>query len=115
MADVAPKNGEFLEGKLWFQRKGSTLTLGLTNLAVEEVGSVESVELPDEGDDFDKGDVVATISGSNESLEVTTPAAGIIREVNSSLQEEPDRVSEDPLEEGWLVKIEIQDMSDLKE
>src|SRR4051794_29408217 len=115
MADVAPKNGEYLEGKLWFHRKGLVLTVGLTNVAVEEVGSVESIEFPDEGDDFDKGEVVATVDGSHGKIEVISPAAGIIQEINSAAQEEPDMVSEDPLEEGWLIKLEIQDSTDLKE
>jgi glycine cleavage system H protein len=115
MAEIAPKNGEFLEGKLWFQRKGSVVTVGLTSVAVEEVGSVEAIEFPDEGDDFDKGDVVVTVSGSQGKIEVITPAAGIIQDVNAAAQEDPDMVTEDPLEEGWLVKMEIQDTSDLKE
>jgi len=115
MSEVAPKNGEFLEGKLWFQRKGSVLTVGLTSMAVEEVGSVESIEFPDTGDDFDKGEVVATIDGSNGKIEVIAPAAGIVHEVNEAAQGEPDMVTEDPLEEGWLFKLEIQDTSDLKE
>lgn len=115
MSDIAPKNGEYLEGKLWFHRKGTTVTLGLTNAAIEEIGQVESLELPDEGDDFDKGDVVVTVDGTQGKLEVIAPAAGIIHEINEAAQEEPDMVSEDPLEEGWLIKLEIQDTSDLKE
>jgi glycine cleavage system H protein len=115
MSDVAPKSGEFLEGKLWFHRKGTTLTLGLTNLAIDEVGTVQSIEFPDEGDDFDKGDVVVTVDGSNGSLEVVCPAAGLVEEINESAKNEPEMVTEDPLEEGWLIKLEIQDTSDLKE
>lgn len=115
MSDIAPKNGEFQDGKLWFRRKGSTLTVGLTDVGVEDIGTAESVELPDSGDDFDKGDIVVTVSGSNGSVEVSTPAAGIIQEINENLQDEPDSVTEDPLEEGWLFKLEIQDTSDLKE
>jgi glycine cleavage system H protein len=46
---------------------------------------------------------------------VTTPASGIVQEVNEAAKDEPDMVSEDPLEEGWLVKLEIEDTSDLKE
>ncbi len=115
MASVAPKSGEFVDGKFWFTRKGSLVTVGLTNLGLEEVGSVESLELPLEGDDFVKGDIIATLQGSNGQLEVVTPASGIIQEINDAARQEPDRVSEDPLEEGWLVKLEIQDFSDLKE
>ena len=115
MAEAAPRNGEYLDGKLWFLRKGSIVTVGLTDSAIEEVGSVQSIEFPSEGDDFDKGDVVVTVDGSQGKLEVITPAAGVIQEINEAAQSEPDRVSEDPLEEGWLVKLEIQDSSDLKE
>lgn len=114
-ADIAPKNGEFLEGKLWFHRKGAIVTLGMTNLAVEEVGQVQSIEFPDEGTDFGKGDTVLTIDGTNGKLEVVAPATGIVSEVNEAAKEEPDMVSEDPLEEGWLIKLEIEDTSDLKE
>ena len=115
MADVAPKNGEYLDGKMWFQRKGSVITLGLTSHAMEELGSVESVEMPDEGDDFEKGEVILTVQGTNANLEVTTPASGLIQEINEAAAGDPDRITEDPLEEGWLVKVEIQDQTDLKE
>jgi glycine cleavage system H protein len=114
-ADIAPKYGEFLDGKLWFQRRANIITLGITSLAVEEIGEVQSIEFPDEGTDFIKGDTVVTIDGSNGKLEVISPAAGIVQEVNEEAKEEPDMVSEDPLEEGWLVKLEIEDTSDLKE
>ncbi|MDR3608632.1 MAG: glycine cleavage system protein H [Oligoflexia bacterium] len=115
MAKAGPKSGEFNEGKFWFYRKNSVLTVGLTSLATDEIGQVESIEFPDEGGDFVKGDVVVTIEGSSGRLEVTTPASGIIHEINEQAKAEPDIVSEDPLEEGWLVKLEIQDASDLQE
>ena len=115
MSDIAPKNGEFLDGKLWFSRKGTLLTLGMTSMAVEEIGSVESLEFPDEGDDFEKGDIVVTAFGSNGKVEIVTPATGIIQEINEAAKEQPEMVSEDPLEEGWLIKLEIQDTTDLKE
>lgn len=115
MSDVAPKNGEFSDGKLWFHRKGTTVTVGMTSLAIEEIGSVQSLEFPNEGDDFQKGDIVMTVDGTNGKFEVLTPATGIVQEINEAAKEEPDMVSDDPLEEGWLVKLEIEDTSDLKE
>ena len=115
MSETAPKRGEFLEGKLWFQRRGITVTVGMTNAAIEDLGEVETVEFPDEGEDFDKGEVIVTVEGTHGKLEITTPAAGVVQEVNAAAVDEPDILSEDPLEEGWLVKLEIQDSSDLKE
>lgn len=115
MAEAAPKNGEYLEGKLWFARRGSLLTIGLTSAAIDQVGDVEGVEFPDEGDDFDKGDVALTIEGTKGSFEVTVPAAGTVNELNEVVSASPEVISEDPLEEGWLLKMEIQDPSDLTE
>src|SRR5262245_18598694 len=106
MAEVAPKHGEYLDGKLWFQRKGTTVTLGLTNSGIEDVGNVQGIDFPEEGLDFEKGEVIITLDGSNGSFEVTAPASGIVQEVNEAAKAEPDMISEDPLEEGWLVKIE---------
>ncbi len=115
MAEVAPKNGEFFEGKFWFERKGSLLTLGLTQLALEDVGVIRRVEFPADGDDFEKGEIVVTVEGSAGKLDLITPAAGIVQEINEAAQQEPEIVTEDPCEEGWLIRLEIQDTSDLKE
>lgn len=115
MSEAAPKEGEFAEGKLWFTRRLSAVTVGLTDLAIEEIGSVERVELPEDGDDFSKGDVVATVEGSSGTLEVIAPASGLIAEINENAKKSPEVVSEDPLEEGWLFKLTIEDPSELKE
>lgn len=115
MSDAAPKNGEYLDGKLWFSRKLSMVTIGLTSHAIEEIGAVQGIEFPEEGLDVEKGEVILTVEGTNSNFEVTAPASGIVQEVNEAAKDEPDMVSDDPLEEGWLVKIEIQDKSDLKE
>ena len=112
---TAPKEADYQEDKAWFTRKLTHVTLGLTVLAIEEIGEVESVELPTKGEDFENGEILATIKGSLGAFELTAPATGSIEEVNESLQTNPEVVSEDPLEEGWIVKLEIQDKTDLHE
>jgi glycine cleavage system H protein len=112
---IPPKYSEYDENKFWFKRKLTSLTLGITSQAADEIGEVQSVEFPEEGADLAKGEVVVTVEGTHGTLEVTTPAAGIVEIVNEALKEEPQLVSEDPGEEGWLVKLEIEDKSELKE
>lgn len=111
----APKEGEFQEGKLYFTRRGGVVTIGLLSAGIEETGEVESVELPSVDDRFDKDDVVATIDGNNGSMEITVPAGGTIVAVNENLQTAPELASEDPMETGWLLEIEITDPSELME
>lgn len=106
---------DFNDGKLWFQKKSNILTIGITLDALDDVGDIEGVNLPNEGDDFDKDDVIAEIDGSSDTLKVYTPAAGFVTEVNAAVSDDTQILNEDPIDEGWLVKIEIQDESDLKE
>ncbi|MEW6057649.1 MAG: glycine cleavage system protein H [Bdellovibrionota bacterium] len=106
---------EFNDGKLWFQKKSNILTLGITLDGLDETGEVEGIHLPEEGDDFDKDDVICEIDGAEGALKVYTPAAGFVTEVNTALADDTQILNEDPIDEGWLVKIEIQDDSDLKE
>lgn len=106
---------EYNEGKLWFHKKSNTVTIGITLNALDELGEVEAVNLPSEGDDFDKDDVVCELDGSDGSIKVYAPAAGFVAEVNSAVGDDVQIINEDPIDEGWLVKLEIQDESDLKE
>lgn len=106
---------EFNDGKLWFQKKNNILTIGLTLDGLDDVGDVEGVNFPSEGDDFDKDDVICEVDGSDGAIKVYTPAAGFVVEVNGPVVDDAQILNEDPIDEGWLVKLEIQDESDLKE
>jgi glycine cleavage system H protein len=111
----APKEGEYQEGKVWFTRRGGVITIGLTSSAIEDLGEVESVELPSVDDHFEKDDVVLTIEGTNGSMEVTVPAGGNVVGTNENLQTAPELASEDPVETGWLIELELQDPTELME
>ncbi|MCM0606436.1 MAG: glycine cleavage system protein H [Xanthomonadaceae bacterium] len=111
----APRSGEYMDGQAWFTRKQTVLTIGVTNAGLEDIGEVESITLPEEGDDLTKSEVAVTIEGTSGTLELITPAAGLVHAANVRLAGSPETLSEDPLEEGWLVKIEIEDPTDLKE
>jgi glycine cleavage system H protein len=113
MSKSTSKGCEYSNGNLWFEQQDAIITLGITSFAVNALGSVESIHLPDEGEVFLKGEVVATIEGNRSSLEMVTPAAGVVEAVNRILTEEPDRVIEDPLEEGWLLKFKIKNEEEL--
>lgn len=106
---------EYNEGKLWFQKKSDSVIVGVTLAALDEIGDVDAVDFPSQGDDFDKDDVVCELDGSGGSLKLYAPAAGFVAEINTAVADDINLLNEDPLDEGWLVKIEIQDETDLKE
>ena len=106
---------EYDEGRFWFHHKDGVVTLGLTVTAIDEIGSIDSVSLPADGDDFDKSDIVCEVEGEEGKVALSAPAAGFVTEVNTSVESDTAILAEDPIDEGWLVKLEIQDETDLKE
>lgn len=109
-----PKDGEFDQGRLWFSRRGNVLTIGLTSRAIETLGDLETIDVPEEGDRFSAGDDFVTIEGTRGSLEISLPMPGLVIEVNPTTSD-PVAIAEDPLDEGWLVKYQIEDLEMLLE
>src|SRR5689334_22640938 len=95
MTETIPKKGEFLDGKLWFHRVNSTITVGLTDSAIEEIGSVEAIDFPGEGESFESGSVILSVDGTHGKLDVLAPADGTVQEINEILNDEPDMIAED--------------------
>ena len=106
--------GEFEKGQLWYSRRGNVLTIGLTNSAIDKLGDLEEITLPEEGDLFDAGDDIVVVEGTRGSVEVVLPTKGVVLLVNPAASD-PVAVSEDPLEEGWLVKYQVDDLESLLE
>jgi glycine cleavage system H protein len=96
---------EYDEGRIWFRKSGGTITVGLTEKALEEIGAVQRVQLPVEGDEVTQDDVVAEIEGARVNFEVIAPLDGGVIAVNELLAEDFDSLQGDPLDEGWLFKL----------
>ena len=86
--------------------KGDVCTVGLTDYAIEQLGDIVFLELPEVGDEFSKGDTFANIESVKAASEIYMPISGKIVEVNSTLVEAPESLNEDCYENGWLVKVE---------
>jgi glycine cleavage system H protein len=99
---------EYDDGRIWFRKKGGLVTVGLTEKGLEEIGGIQSVSLPAEGEDLFQDDVICEIEGEKLNFELISPVDGGVAEVNEALIEEPSLLKEDPLDEGWMVKIRVQ-------
>ena len=83
-----------------------TCTIGLTDYAVEQLGDIVFLELPEVGSEFKKGETFATIESVKAASEIYLPVSGKVIEVNETLVDAPETLNEDVYENGWLVKIE---------
>ncbi len=98
---------EYDEGRIWFKKKAGLITVGLTEKALEEIGSVQAVQLPVEGDEVSQDDVVCEIEGSKQNFELISPLDGSVVAVNEVLNEDFESLQGDPLDEGWILKLKI--------
>ena len=79
--------------------------VGLTDYAIEQLGDIVFLELPDVGDEFKKGEAFANIESVKAASEIYMPISGKITDVNTALVDSPEALNEDCWEGGWLVKI----------
>lgn len=86
----------------------SIYTVGLTDYAVEQLGDIVFVELPEVGSSFVKGEVFATVESVKAASEIYAPIGGTVVEVNEKLVEAPETLNNSPYEEGWLIKMESE-------
>ena len=80
--------------------------IGLTDYAIEQLGDIVFLELPEVGDEFAKGDTFANIESVKAASEIYMPISGRIVEINEGLVDAPEQLNEDCYEGGWIVKVE---------
>lgn len=109
-----PDNLKYTEEHEWIKVDGNTGTIGVTDYAQNELGDVIHVEIEEDAE-FEKGDNIGTIEAVKTVSDVFAPCAGKVTEVNPNNTDNAEVINQDPYGEGWLVKIEIKDPSELDE
>ena len=100
----------------WVEAEGQRARVGISDFAQSELGEIAYVELPAAGARVARGDVVCTVDSLKSSSEIYAPVSGEVVEVNSLLRADENctLVNRDPLGEGWLLVIQMQDPDELK-
>ncbi|WP_052255727.1 glycine cleavage system protein GcvH [Salinicoccus sp. YB14-2] len=108
-----PNDLKYSEDHEWVKVDGNTVTIGITDFAQGELGDIVFVELPEEGDDLTQGESFGSVESVKTVSELYAPLNGKIVEVNEELEDSPELVNESPYEEAWMVKVELEDTSQL--
>ncbi|CAM3318336.1 glycine cleavage system protein GcvH [Nosocomiicoccus ampullae] len=112
---VTPNNLKYSEDHEWVKVDGDTVTIGITEFAQSELGDIVFVELPDEGDELEKGEDFGSVESVKTVSELYAPVSGEVIEINEELEDSPELVNESPYEEAWMLKIKLSDESQLDE
>ena len=95
----------------WFRVNGTTVTMGITQHAADELTDITYVEMKPAGTSVSAGGSVGEFFNDTATTEIYAAAAGKIIEVNGAVAKDPSLVNSDPYGQGWLVKLEVADAS----
>jgi len=106
---------KFTEDHLWVRVEGSRAHIGVSVYGQSELGEVIAVELPEVGDELEKGEPFGEIESRGTVSEIVSPLSGAVTAINGELDDNPGMVNEDPEHDGWLVEIEMADEAELED
>jgi glycine cleavage system H protein len=89
------------------------VTIGITDFAQDQLGELVYVELPETGIEVSVGQEVVVIESVKAAGDVKSPVKGTVVEVNSALNDDPEKVNADPTGEGWFYRVRVASPSDL--
>jgi glycine cleavage system H protein len=108
-----PEDLKYLETHEYVRLDGEIATLGISAFAVDQLGDIVFLELPEIGDALEKGESFGSIESVKAVEDLNAPISGTVIERNEAMIESPELISEDPYGEGWLVKLRINDADEL--
>lgn len=115
MSNKLPENLFYNKDYSWVKIEGSVATLGIISSATEKVKEFVFIDLPKKGVKIKKGDTYVSLEALKWSGHLGSPFNGEIIEVNDQLFDEPEIINKDPFGDGWIIKIKIDDVLEVKD
>ena len=110
-----PEDLKYLDSHEYVRLDGEIATLGISEFAVDQLGDIVFLELPEEGDALEKGETFGSIESVKAVEDMYAPISGTVIERNEAMVNSPELISEDPYGEGWFLKVRINDADDLND
>jgi len=109
-----PSDLKYTKDHEWLKVEGNIATVGITAFAQGELGDIVYVEVETEGEELDQEEVFGSIEAVKTVSDLFMPVSGEITSFNDALEQDPEIVNSDPYGDGWLVKIEMSDSSQVE-
>ena len=110
-----PKDLKYTNDHEWVKVEGDIATVGVTDFAQGELGDIVYVEVDTLDEELEREEVFGTVEAVKTVSDLFMPISGEVIEFNESLETNPEKVNEDPYEEGWMIKIKISNLSEIDE
>lgn len=110
---VIPEENYYTKDHEWAQVDENTVTVGITEFAQDALGEIVYVDLPEEGQKVTQSDPFGVVESVKAVSDLIAPVSGTVIEVNSSLTDDPGILNDDPMNNGWLLRIEMDSEKEL--
>lgn len=110
-----PEELKYTKDHEWVRIEGEILTIGITDFAQSELGDIVYVEVDTLDETLEAEEVFGTVEAVKTVSDLFLPVAGEVIEFNEALEDEPEKVNDDPYGEGWMIKLKCTDTSELDE
>jgi glycine cleavage system H protein len=110
-----PSDLRYLETHEYVRLDGEIATIGISAFAVDQLGDIVFLELPDLSDVIEKGESFGTIESVKAVEDLKAPITGTVVERNDAVIEAPELLAEDPYGEAWLLKVRVKDADEIND
>ena len=108
-----PKDLKYTQTHEWVKVDKDIATVGITNFATKQLTDLVYVELPSMGVKITKGSSFGAVESVKAVSDLYSPVSGKVIKVNEKLSKEPEIITQDPYSEGWMIKVKIEDQTEL--
>ena len=108
-----PEELKYTSDHEWIKIEKNTVTIGITDYAQNELGDVVFLDIDSDLEEIGKGDTFGTIEAVKTVSDLFAPCSGKVVAINDKLSDEPELINSDPYGEGWIIKVELSDNSEL--
>lgn len=113
MALEYPDDLKYLDSHEYARLDGEIATIGISAFAVDQLGDIVFLELPEIGDALEKGETFGTVESVKAVEDLKAPVSGTVVERNDALIDAPEQLAEDPYGEAWMLKVRVDDAGEL--
>ena len=107
-----PEDLKYLDSHEYVRLDGEIATIGVSSFAIDQLGDIVFLELPEVGDAVEVGENFGTIESVKAVEDLYPPISGTVIDRNEEMIESPESIAEDPYGEGWLLKVRVDNPDD---
>ncbi|MCU0541397.1 MAG: glycine cleavage system protein GcvH [Oscillatoriaceae cyanobacterium Prado104] len=107
-----PDDLKYLDTHEYVRLEGEIATIGISAFAIDQLGDIVFLELPEVGAALEKGEAFGTVESVKAVEDLKAPVTGTVVERNDEIVESPENLADDPYGGGWLVKVRVKDFED---